>query len=83
MLAMLKVGEAMVKKRFDLRIQKCGGCAKLIKDDPLIAPWDVVVVSRRLIPKAGTKLKDDDMVVTNKHYHIKKKMFECRKNNDG
>jgi len=69
----LKVGESMVRKRRDRRIRKCGGCIKLIREDPLFPPLNIVVAKKCVCPKAGTKREDNDSVETKKPFHMNQK----------
>lgn len=69
----LKLGEAMVRKRRNRRIRKCGGCVNFIRDDPLFPPLDIVVAKKWVCPKAGTKLVDNDLVETKTHFHMNQK----------
>lgn len=68
----LKIGEVLLRERWDRRIRKCNGCKRSIADIELEPPTDICLVKKEKIPKMGKSYSSqnpDDFVLAKVHYH--------------
>ncbi|XP_066936518.1 uncharacterized protein [Clytia hemisphaerica] len=71
----LEVGETLIRQRKNRKISKCYGCSVPIKNAPLEAPYDMVLVQKMLGPRKGGKITDDPSTFVNYvcNYHPDRK----------
>lgn len=75
-LSTLTEGQVLLRKRKNKRIKKCGGCSVPLNKELLIPPHDVCLARKERRPKQGRSWgskREDDFVLTNVHYHVKRK----------
>ena len=76
MIENLTVGQFVVRRRWDKRIRKCGGCNVPLNTSVPEAPQDIVLLQKAERPNRDTSWRDNDLMKMNVHCHVSKKCLK-------